>query len=332
MSASAAIRPGTFKAWVLDRYGPPEILELRDIPFPAFRDGNEVLVRVFATSVNPADRHMLKPPLILRRRQGMLRPKDGRPGLDLAGRVEVIGKNVTELHVGDEVFGVGRGAFAEYAISDQIEVALKPTGVTFEQAAAVPIAAITALQGLRDKAQVRPGQRVLINGASGGVGTFAVQIAKWLGADVSAVCSAPNVELNRSLGARRVFDYAREDFTKSGEQYDVIFDTQLNHSLSAYRKVLLPSGLLLVVGGGPGSVGRVLPRMLKTMLGTRLVGPRSKFFIASVRTADLRVLKELLETGKVTPVIDRHYSLGQVPQALRYLMDGHARGKIVVTV
>jgi NADPH:quinone reductase-like Zn-dependent oxidoreductase len=320
------------KAWVLDRYGPPERLAYRDVAFPSFRDDHEVLVRVRATSINPADRHALKPPIFFRRGQGLLRPRDGRPGLDLAGTVELVGKDVTDPKVGDEVFGVGRGAYGEYAVADFSQVTQRPTRLTFEQAAAVPIAAVTALQGLRDKAEVRPGQRVLVNGASGGVGTFAVQIAKWLGADVSAVCSPPNVELNRTLGARRVFDYTKEDFTRSGERYDVIFDTQLNHRLSAYRRSLTPHGLLLVVGGGPGSVGRILPRLLMTMLGSRVVGPRAKFFIAKVTTANLKVLRDLLDAGTVTPVIDRTYPLDQLPDALRYLIAGHARGKIGVTV
>jgi NADPH:quinone reductase-like Zn-dependent oxidoreductase len=320
------------KAWVYDRYGSPEVLEFRDVPLPAFRDDHEVLVRVQGASVNPLDRHMLKPPFIFRRGQGFFRPKMGRPGRDLAGRVEVVGKDVKDLRVGDEVFGVGRGTLAEYAAADETELVLKPSRLTFEQAAAVPVAATTALQGLRDKAQVRPGQRVLINGASGGVGTFAVQVAKSLGADVSCVCSSQNVDLARSLGADRVFDYAREDFTQGGQRYDVIFDTQLNHPLAAYRRVLNPRGLLLAVGAGSGTGSRILGRLLKTTLGARIVGPRTKFFIASIKQGELLALKELLEAGKVTPVIDRRYGLNQVPDAFRYLAQGHARGKIVVTV
>jgi NADPH:quinone reductase-like Zn-dependent oxidoreductase len=319
------------KAWVLDRYGPPERLVLRDVPFPAFKDEQEVLVRVRASSVNPADRHNLKPPFFLRRGQGFLRPKSGRPGLDLSGQIEAVGKDVKDLHVGDEIFGVGRGAYAEYAVADQTQIALKPTRLTFEQAAAVPIAATTALQGLREKAHVKPGQRVLINGASGGVGTFAVQIAKALGAEVHAVCSPGNVDMVKSLGADRVFDYSKEDFAKSGQRYDVVFDSQLNHSLAAYRRVLNPGGLLIPVGAGPGSVSRVLPRLIKTMIGARIFGPKATFFIASVRTEPLLALKELLDSGKVTPVIDRRYPLAQVPEALRYLIEGHARGKIVIT-
>jgi len=324
--------PRTMKAWVHDRYGPPEVLELRDLPLPAIADDREVLVRVSSASVNPVDRHLLRPPFIFRRGQGFFRPKAGRVGTDLAGRVERVGKGVRELGVGDEVFGVGRGTFAEYAVADETQLVLKPSQLTFEQAAAVPIAAVTALQGLHDKAQVRPGQRVLINGASGGVGTFAVQIAKSFGAEVSCVCSPQNVDLVGSLGAGRVFDYTREDFTQSGQRYDVIFDTQLNHSLAAYRRVLTPRGLLLAVGAGSGTGGRILARLFKTTVGARIVGPRTKFFVASIQKGELVALKELLESGKVTPVIDRRYRLDQVPEAFRYLAEGHARGKIVVTV
>jgi NADPH:quinone reductase-like Zn-dependent oxidoreductase len=332
VSSPSTNPPGTMKAWVFERYGPPEVLEFRDVPLPAFRDENELLVRVFASSVNPADRHNMNLPFIFRKGHGFLRPKSGRPGLDLAGRVEAVGGGVKDFHVGDEVFGVGTGAYAEYAVADQSEVARKPTGVSFDQAAAVPIAGITAFQGLRDKAQVRPGQRVLVNGASGGVGTFAVQIARSLGAEVSAVCSARNAEMVKSLGASRVFDYSREDFAKSGERYDVVFDTQLNHSLAAYRRVLNPGGVLLAVGAGTGSIGRVLPRLLKTMMGSKIVGPRVKFYVASVKTEGLMALKELMETGKVVPAIDRRYPLNQVPDALRYLIEGHARAKVVITV
>lgn len=320
------------KAWVRERYGPVENLALQDVPFPAFKDDHEVLVRVLASSVNPADRDNLDPPLLFRKGHGFLKPKSGAVGLDLSGRVEVVGKDVTGLHVGDEVFGVGRGAFGEYAVSDAIELAAKPSRLTFEQAAAVPIAGVTALQALRDKAQVRPGQRVLINGASGGVGTFGLQIAKALGADVTCVCSTRNVDQAKSLGIDQVIDYTQEDFTKSGQRYDVIFDTQLNHSLAAYRRVLSPHGTLLMVGAGSGSVGRVLPRLLKNILGSRIFGPKTMFFVASVRTEPLLALKGLIEAGKVTPMIDRRYPFNQLPDALRYLMEGHARGKIVITM
>jgi NADPH:quinone reductase-like Zn-dependent oxidoreductase len=326
------VRPGTMKAWMLERYGSPESLKLRDVPFPAFRDDHEMLVRVYATSVNPADRHNLKPPLFLRRRGGFVRPKNPRLGLDLAGRVEVVGPSVKGFHVGDEVFGVGTGAFGEYAIADETEVAPKPSRLTFEQAAALPIAATTALQGLRDKAQVRPGQKVVINGASGGVGTFAVQIAKALGAEVHAVCNRRNVDQAKSLGADRVFDYTREDFTQSGQRYDVLFDTQLNHSLASYRRVLNPHGVLLAVGAGPGSVGRLLFRLIGKSLGARVMGPKMKFFVASVKTGTLVSLTELVDAGKLTPAIGQRFPLGQVPAALRVIIEGHARAKVVITV
>jgi NADPH:quinone reductase-like Zn-dependent oxidoreductase len=320
------------KAWILERYGPPESLQLRDVPFPAFRDEHELLVRVYASSANPADRHNLKPPLLFRRRQGFLRPKNPRIGLDLAGRVEVVGRSVKGFHVGDEVFGIGTGAFGQFAIADETEVAPKPTRLTHEQAAAVPIAATTALQGLRDKAGVRPGQRVLVNGASGGVGTFAVQIARSLGADVDAVCSTRNAEAIRSLGANRVFDYVREDFSRSGQRYDVIFDTQLNRSLSDYRRVLRPGGMLLAVGAGSGSVGRLLFRLIGKSLAARLTGPRMKFFIASVKAEPLASLKQLIDAGKVTPLIDQRFPLDRVPAALAVIVGGHARGKVVIQV
>jgi NADPH:quinone reductase-like Zn-dependent oxidoreductase len=331
MSAPALRLPSTMKAWVFDRYGPPEVLQLRDLPLPPFTEDHQVLVRVSAASVNPADRHSLQLPFILRGGRGFFRPKSGRPGSDLAGRVVAVGPRVQQLHVGDEVFGVGTGAFGEYAVAGEAHLVRKPTSLTFEQAAAVPVAAITALQGLRTHGKVGPGQRVLINGASGGVGTFAVQIARSLGAEVNGVCSPQNVELAKSLGADRVFDYTREDFTESGQRYDVIFDTQLNHSLAAYRRVLNPHGLLLAVGAGPGSALRLMRRLLVTTLGARLVGPRTKFFIASINQADLVTLTGLLESGKLTPVIDRRYPLNQVPDAVRYLAEGHARGKIVIT-
>jgi NADPH:quinone reductase-like Zn-dependent oxidoreductase len=330
MSTPSPTRSGTMRAWILNRYGPPDGLQFQEVPFPAFRDENEVLVRVYASSVNPADRHMLHPPFFLRKGRGFTHPNQERVGIDLAGRVEAVGSGVKGFQVGDEVFGAGRGAFGEYAISDQVEIAPKPSRLTFEQAATLPIAAVTALQALRDKGAVQPGKKVLINGASGGVGTFAVQIAKALGAEVDCVCSTQNVDLARSLGGTRVFDYSREDFAKSGLRWDVIFDTQLNHSLRAYRRVLNPNGILLVVGAGPGSVGRLLPKLLKAMLLTRIAGPKAPFFIAKVRNPELLALKELVDAGKLTPVIDRRYPMDQVPAALNYLIEGHARGKIAV--
>jgi NADPH:quinone reductase-like Zn-dependent oxidoreductase len=320
------------RGWTLERYGSPDDLQLRDLSMPTFRDDSELLVRVFSTSVNPADKYGLKPPLFFRRGQGLLRPKDGRPGLDFAGRVEAVAPGVHDLHAGDEVFGVARGAFGDYAVADDSQVAPKPAGVSFEDAGAVPIAATTALQGLRDHAKLQSGQRVLVNGAAGGVGTFALQIARSLGAEVHAVCSTRNVELVRSLGATRAFDYSQEDFTRSGERYDVVFDTQLNHSLAAYRRVVRPGGLLLIVGGGSRAAGSLLVRLLSKSLGARVVGPRTRFFIAKVRKEDLVVLGGLLTTRAISPVIDRRFSLAQVPDALRYLIAGHARGKVVVAL
>jgi NADPH:quinone reductase-like Zn-dependent oxidoreductase len=323
--------PSTMKAWTFNHYGSTDVLEFQEVPLPSFKDENEVLVRVESASINPTDKFLLKPPFFLRRQQGMLRPKLGRLGSDLSGQVEAVGKNVTEFHAGDKVFGVGRGTLAEHAVADQSELVMKPPTISAEQVAALPIAATTALQGLRDKAQVRPGQRVLVNGASGGVGTFAVQIAKALGAEVDGVCSTQNVELAKSLGAARVFDYSKEDFSKSGLSYDVIFDTQLNRPLSAYRRVLRPGGMLLMVGAGSGPAGRLLFRLLGKSLGSRFVGPKTKFFIARMNKQDLNVLSGMIESGKIASVVDQRFPLPQARDAMRYLMDGHARGKIVIT-
>jgi NADPH:quinone reductase-like Zn-dependent oxidoreductase len=320
------------KAWGFERYGSPEVLQIRNLPLPGFRDDHEVLIRVHAASVNPADRHLLHPPIFLRRGQGFLRPRTGRFGSDLSGRVEVVGTGVRDLRVGDEVFGVGRGSFAEYAVADETQVVRKPDRLTFEEAAAVPIAAVTAYQGLHDLARVQPSEAVLINGAAGGVGTFAVQIAKSLGARVSGVCSTRNVDQTRRLGAERVFDYSNQDFTRSGQRFDLIFDTQLNHSLSAYRRVLNPGGRLLAVGAGPGSASRIVGRLMKTVLAARIVGPKTSFFIASIKKPVLVELQELLERGRIIPVIDRRYPFEQVPEAVQYLAEGHARGKLVVAI
>jgi NADPH:quinone reductase-like Zn-dependent oxidoreductase len=324
--------PSSMKAWTFDQYGTPDVLQLREVPLPTFKDENEVLIRVRASSVNPADRHTLKPPLLFRRGDGWMKPKHGRLGRDLAGVIETVGKNVTGLHPGDEVFGVGRGSFAEFAVADQSELAQKPAGLSFEVAAALPIAACTALQGLRDKAVLRPGQKILINGASGGVGTYAVQIAKSMGAEVHAVCGPLNVELVSSLKADRVFDYSKEDFTSSDQKYDVVFDTQLNHSLRAIRKVLAPNGLWVAVGVGSSPTGPALRRILGVMIRSRIVGPKTKFFIAAIKKADLAVLSDLLTARKVVSVIDRRYPLTQVPDAVRYLIAGHVRGKVVITL
>jgi NADPH:quinone reductase-like Zn-dependent oxidoreductase len=311
------------KAILANKYGPPEVLEFLEIEKPEPKD-NEILIRVHAAAVNPLDKQRGKP-YILRLMTGLRKPKNSRLGVDLAGVVEAVGKDVTEFKAGDEVFGARNGAFAEYVVTQGKGIALKPANLSFEQAAAVPVAAFTALQGLRDKGNIQAGDKVLINGASGGVGTFAVQIARAFGGEVTAVCSTRNVDLVRSLGADRVLDYTREDYTQEEKQYDLIFDSVGNHSLSATRRILRPQGTYVMVGGP-------IPKLLRVILTSRLMKPKMVFFIAAVNKADLLVMKELIEAGKVTPVIDRRYTLEQVPDAIRYLTEGHARGKIIINI
>ncbi len=323
------------KAIVNEEYGPPEDLELREIDRPAVGDDG-VLVRVHASSVNPADWHMLRgEPYLARLMGGFRKPKQPVPGTDVAGHVEAVGKNVTEFQPGDEVFGAKGGAFAEYVCAGEKNLLVpKPAGLTFEQAAAVGIAGVTALQALRDKGRLAAGQSVLINGAAGGVGTFAVQIAKAFGAEVTAVCSTRNVELVRSIGADHVVDYTQEDFTRNGQRYDLIVDNASNHSLSSLRRALTSNGTLVTVGSSRkvGNWFDALGRPLKALVLSRFVGQRMTSFMAKLTKDDLLVLKELMEAGKVTPVIDRTYPLSDVPAAIRYSEEGHARGKIVVTV
>lgn len=333
MSTTATDQKSTMKAIVCHRYGSPDVLELQEVDKPVVKD-DEVLVRVKAASVNPLDWRLIRGlPYIIRMTEGLLRPKRKIWGVDLAGRVEAVGKNITQLRPGDEVFGARGGAFAEYVCVSENRLAQKPAGLTFEQAAAVPVAACTALQGLRDKGQIRPGQKVLINGASGGVGTFAVQIAKSFGAEVTGVCSTRNVDLVRSLGADHVIDYTQEDFTQSGQRYDLLLDNAGNRSLSDCRRVLVSNGILVMAGAsGSGRWIGPLARFLKALLLKRFVSHKLVPFIARISKADLVVLKELIEAGKVTPVIDRRYPLSEVPDAIRYLEEGHARGKVVITV
>ena len=314
------------KAIVHHRYGGPEILEYEEVEKPVPAD-DEVLIRVRAAGVNPIDRIFEAPSIVIRMITGLRKPKDPRVGHDVAGQVEAVGKNVSDLKVGDEVFGVSKGAFAEYACSSA--VVKKPANITFEQAAAVPIAALTALQGLRNKGQVQPGQKVLVNGAAGGVGTFAVQIAKVLGAEVTAVCSTRNVEMVRSIGADRVVDYTSDDFTKTDQRYDVIFDCVTNHSFSAYRRILNPKGKWLFVGG-PKKLGRMLYLLLKAPIYSLFVSPKFLTVMARRSKEDFNTLREMIEAGNVTPVIDRRYTLRETPDAMRYLKEGHARGKIVI--
>jgi NADPH:quinone reductase-like Zn-dependent oxidoreductase len=311
-------------------------LKLKDIEKPVPND-DQVLVRVRAASINPLDWHYIEgTPYVMRAEVGLRKPKDTRLGVDYAGVVEAVGKNVTQFKPGDEVFGGKNGAFAEYvcARADRA-IALKPTNITFEQAASVPIAAITALQGLRDKGKVQSGQKVLINGASGGVGTFAVQIAKSFGAKVTGVCSTRNLDMVRSLGADQVIDYTKEDFTKSAERYDVILDNVANHSLLECKGVLKPKGIYVLIGGGgtndQGLIGP-LANPIKAMLLSPFVSQKMGMMMAELNKKDLTVLGDLMQSGKVTPVIDRRYKLSEVPEAIRYLEEGHARGKVVISL
>jgi NADPH:quinone reductase-like Zn-dependent oxidoreductase len=321
------------KAAVYTRYGPPDVVQITDVEKPVSKD-DEVLIKVRAASVNPLDWHFMRgEPYFVRILAGLRKPKITRLGVDLAGQVEAVGRNVTQFKPGDEVFGTCRGAFAEYLCTSESALVMKPDNVTFEQAASVPIAAFTALQGLRDKGQIQPAQKVLINGAAGGVGTFAVQIAKSFGADVTGVCSTRNVDMVRSIGADRVIDYTQEDFTKSGQRYDVIFDCIGNHSLLACRRVLTPKGIYIAVGGPSGRwmIGPLASAITAPVL-SRFVSQNFVTFIAKLSKKDLTIMHELMKTGKVTPVIDRSYSLSEVPEAIRYLEGGHARGKVVITL
>ena len=320
------------KAAIYTRYGPPDVLQIRDVEKPVPKD-NEVLIEVRAASVNPFDWHLMRgTPYIVRIMAGLLKPKVTRLGVDVAGQVEAVGRNVTQFKPGDKVFGACRGAFAEYACTSESALVMKPDNVTFEQAASVPVAAFTALQGLRDKGHLQPGQKVLINGAAGGVGTFAVQIAKLFGADVTGVCSTRNVDMVRSIGADRVIDYTQEDFTKSGQRYDLFFDSVGNHSLLACRRVLNPKGIYIVVGGPDGRWLGPLARMIKTLVLSRFVSQNLVMFLARRSKEDLTIMHELMKAGKVTPVIDKRYKLSEVPEAIRYLEEGHARGKVVITL
>lgn len=323
------------KAIVYHSYGPPDVVRCEEIDQPAPGD-DEVLIKVRAAAVNPLDCHFVRgTPYILRLGTGLRKPKVTRLGVDVAGQVEAVGRNVKQLKPGDEVFGGCRGAFAEYACTSESALVKKPGSVTFEQAASLPVAALTALQGLRDTGQVQPGQKVLINGAAGGVGTFAVQIAKSLGADVTGVCSTRNVDMVRSIGADRIIDYTREDFTRSGQRYDVIFDCAGNHSLSACRRVLNPKGIYIMVGGVGLQMGRwirPLDRLLKPLALSPFVSQKLVLARTKRSQEDLTVLHQLITAGKVTPVIDRSYRLSEVPEAIRYVGGGHARGKVVVTL
>jgi NADPH:quinone reductase-like Zn-dependent oxidoreductase len=320
------------KAIVYHRYGSPDVLQCEEIEKPA-AGNNEVLIRVRAASVNPLDWHFMRgTPYMLRLAAGLRKPKVTRLGVDVAGQVEAVGKDVTQFKPGDEVFGSCRGAFAEYVCTSEPALVLKPDSVTFEQAAAVPVAAFTALQGLRDKGRIQPGQAVLINGAAGGVGTLAVQIAKSFGAHVTGVCSTRNVDLVRSIGADRVIDYTQQDFTTSGPSYDIILDCVGNHSLSACRRILNPQGSYIEIAGSADRwMFGGLARMFAMPVLSWFVSQTLVTLLARRSKEDLTTMRELMQAGKVTPVIDRSYPLSQVPEAIRYLEEGHARGKVVIT-
>jgi NADPH:quinone reductase-like Zn-dependent oxidoreductase len=325
-------------AIVYRSYGSPDVLRCEEFEKPVPGDG-EVLIRVRAASVNPLDWKLMKGgPLIVRLLLGLGKPKIKRPGVDVAGQVEAVGRNVTQFKPGDEIFGTCRGAFAEYAIAGSAlgmksVLVMKPNNVTFEQAASAPVAALTALQGLREKGRIQSGHSVLINGAAGGVGTFAVQIARLFGANVTGVCSTRNVDMVRSIGADRVIDYTQENFTIRKQCYDLLFDCVGNHSLSACRGVLKSTGRLVMVGTpGDPSLTSLLARLISALVLSPFLSQKMVFFIARINKEDMTLLRDLMADKKVTPVIDRTYRLSETAEAFRYMEEGHARGKVVITL
>jgi len=318
------------KAIVYTQYGSPDVLAFKEIPTPTPKD-NEVRVELCAASVNPLDWHFLRgTPWPLRLMTGLFKPKRTVLGCDIAGRVEAVGKDVKLFQLGDEVYsGVEVGGFADFVCAAEEKLALKPRNLSFEEAAAVPVAALTALQGLRDTGGIKPGHSVLIDGASGGVGTFAIQIAKCFGAEVTAVCSTAKMETARSLGADHVIDYTQEDFSRNGQQYDLIFAANAHRSLFAYRRALKPGGVYVMAGGGGSQILQSL--FLRPVL-SRIGSKKMLGLLARMKNKDLVFLNELLENGKIAPVIDRRYPLSAAADAIRYLEEGHARGKVVLTV
>jgi NADPH:quinone reductase-like Zn-dependent oxidoreductase len=321
------------KAIIYTNYGPPEVLQLKEVEKPVPKE-NEVLLKVITASANPADWHMIRgEPKFARIAFGLTKPKNIIPGIDFAGQVEAVGKNVKEFKAGDEVFGDcgWGGAFAEYVCVQEKSIVNKPSNISFEEGASISVAAISALQGLRDKGQIQPGQKVLINGASGGVGTFALQLAKYFGTEVTGVCSSKNLDLVRSIGADKIIDYTKQDFTNNSEKYDLIIDNVANRSVAELKRALNPNGVCVIVGFSS------LTRMFQHMLLGPLVSMIGNKKIVGLGTAklnrkDLNFLRELLESGKIKPVIDRRYSLSEVPEAIRYIEEGHARGKVVITI
>ena len=320
------------KGIIFTQYGSPDVLQLKEVEQPVPTDGR-VLVEIHAASANPMDWHHMRGSPFLARLggEGLRKPKDPRIGTDIAGRVEAVGTKVTQFKPGDEVFGVCPGGFAQYGSAREDRLALKPANTSFEEAAAIPVAAVTALQGLRDKGQIQSGQKVLVNGASGGVGTFAVQIAKSYGTEVTGVCSTRNLDMVGSIGADHVIDYTKEDFTKGGQLYDLIYDAVGNRSVSDYKRALKPGGICAVAGFA--SMSRLFEHAvlgpLRSKTGSKKVGLMG---MAKIIPKDLVVLKGLVETGKVKPVIDRRYPLSETAEALRYLETGHAHGKVIITV
>lgn len=320
------------QAIVRSRYGSPDTLSLQEIEKPAV-DDDAVLVRVLAASVNPYDWHMMRgEPYLIRMSEGVRRPKTSVLGVDMAGRVEAVGKNVTGVRPGDEVFGWGDGTFAEYVRTKENSCLPIPRPLTPDQAAAIPIAGCTALQCLRDTGHLEAGQSVLINGASGGVGHFAVQIAAAFGAEVTGVCSTRNVDLVRSLGAQQVIDYTRDDFTRMGTLYDLVLDLIGNHSLSGLRRVMKPEGAVVIAGGGRGRWLGALALPLQAMIVSKFVRDRLVTCFARLKREDAMTLSELVETGKLTPMIDRTYPLAETPDAVRHVEARHARGKVIISV
>jgi len=320
------------KAITHRRYGSPDVLRLEEVDMPVVGDDG-VLVRVRASSVNPVDWHGLRgEPFLVRMSDGLRRPKGWQLGVDVAGQVEAVGANVTEFRPGDEVFGTRNGAFAEFVLGRERNFASKRANLSFEQAAAIPVAATTALQALRDKGRLEAGQRVLVHGAGGGVGHFAIQIAKALGAEVTGVTGTNNLSMVRSIGADEVIDYTTEDFTNVGRRYDLILDIAGTRSLRACSRALTPTGILVVVGGPGGRWISPADRWAKAIVLSRLLRRRLLPFLATTAKDDLLVLKELAEAGKLTPVIDRTYPLSETAKAIRYVETMHARGKVVITV
>ena len=321
------------RAIAYHEYGSPDVLNFEEVEKPVPKD-DEVLIKVRAASVNPLDwRLMNGKPAILRIFFGLRKPRLGRPGIDVAGEVEAVGRNVTQFKPGDEVFGASRGAFAEYACTAASKLVLKPDNVTFEQAASVNVAGLSALQGLRDHGKIQLGSRVLINGAAGGVGTFAVQVAKSFGAHVTGVCSHRNIDMVTSIGADEVIDYTQNDFTTSNQRYDMILECVGNHSFSGCRRVLSPHGRFVMIGAPhDASLISLLALMIEPLLLSLFVSQKAVMFIAKSSQDDLTLLGELIATGKLEPVIDSRYTLSKVPEALRYLEEGHARGKVLITL